>query len=165
MMLKKLLKLIRLFVIAIVWTYCYLLISNTILIYFWNFSTLSPNSWQLLKVFWEKGGIIKTGQDYLLLFSLLMLTPLWFWGFIRLLKLKYFDILFAPIRIYNDRIIRKYGADSKRFVLKNMGRSKLLKDEIDIKSQSKTQVKTDEEVNKIRIAISEKINSAQKAKK
>lgn len=164
-MLKKLLRLIRNLIIGTIWSYLYLLIANTVLIHFWNFSTLSHNSWRLLKIFWERGGTIKTGRDYLLLFCLALLIPLWLWGWRKLVKIRYLNFLLAPIRMYNDRIIRKYGASSKRIVLKNLGRSKKVEEEIDSKAQPQSQVKTDEEVNKIRGAVLEKINSAQNTKK
>lgn len=164
-MLKKLFRSIRNLTIGAIWSYLYLLIANTVLIHFWNFSTLSPNSWRMLKLFWEKGGTIKTGRDYLLLFCLLILIPIWLWGWRRLVKIRYTDFLLAPIRLYNTYIIRKYGASSKRIVLKNLGRSKKIDEEIELKAQPKSQVKTDQEVNKIRGAILEKINSAQSGKK
>lgn len=68
-------------------------------------------------------------------------------------------MLLSPIRLYNNYIIRKYGASSKRILLKNMGRSAKIKDQIEEMSKPNTQIKTDEEVNKIRSAVAEKISS------
>lgn len=164
-MLKKLFRIIRFLTIGAAWSYVYLLISNSILILFWNFNILSPQSWHLLNIFWEKGGIIKTGKDYLLLFLLLLLFPIWFWGYRRLLKTNFINLLLLPFQIYNDKMLKKYGADSKRIILKNLGRTTQTEESIDDRVKPKTPVKTDEEVNKIRSAISEKINLAQDGKK
>lgn len=156
---KLIFKFIRTIFIGILWSYVYLMITNSLLIYFWNFSTLSANSWKSLRVYWESGGSIKVGKDYLLLTILLLLIPLWLWGWRRLFKKNYLEMLLSPIRLYNNYIIRKYGASSKRILLKNMGRSAKIKDQIEEMSKPKTQIKTDEEVNKIRSAVAEKISS------
>lgn len=158
-MLKFIFKFIRTFSIGLIWSYLYLLISNTILIYFWNFNVLSSNSWKLVKSFWERGGTIHTGIDYMLLSLLILLIPLWIWGWKRLCKFSYLNILFWPIQAYNNHIIRKYGGSSSRIILRNMGRSKKITEEIEQMSTPAQQIKTDVEVNKIRNAISEKINS------
>lgn len=142
-----------------------MMISNLILISIWNFNTLSPKSWQLLNIFWEKGGTIKTGKDYLLLFLLLLLLPIWIWGYIKLNKTNFINLLLFPIRLYNEKMIKKYGSDSKRIVLKNLGRTTQCPETIEEKVSPQNPSKTDEEVNKIRSAILEKINSAQNGKK
>lgn len=120
---------------------------------------MSANSWRLLKSFWERGGTIRTGSDYLLLTTLFLLIPFWIWGWKRLNKINYLNILLWPISIYNNHIISKYGASSSRIILKNMGPSKKITEEIELMSAPSNQIKTDVEVNKIRSAISEKINS------
>lgn len=158
-MLKFIYKSLRTLLIGLIWSYVYLLITNSLLIYFWNFSTLSANSWRLLRLYWESGGAIKVGKDYLLLTILLLLIPVWILGWRRLLKKNYLEIFLAPIRIYNDYIIRKYGASSNRILLKNMGRSRKITEQIEEMSKPKSQIRTDEEVNKIRNAVAEKISS------
>lgn len=158
-MLKLIYKTLRNLFIGLIWSYVYLLIANSLLINFWNFSTLSANSWRLLRTYWESGGSIKAGKDYLLLTILLLLIPLWLWGWRRLIKTNYLEILLFPIRYYNSYIIRKYGTSSSRILLKNMGRSKKITEQIEEMSKPKSQAKTDEEVNKIRNAVAEKISS------
>lgn len=158
-MIKLILKITRNLLIGTLWTYVYLLISNVILIYFWNFSTLSAQSWKMIRLFWEGGGTIWAGKDYALLSLLLLLLPVWILGWRKLTKVNYLNILLTPIYIYNDRVIKKYGASSSRILLKNMGISKKVTEIIEQKMQSGNKIKTDEEVNKIRNAISEKINS------
>lgn len=156
---KKIFNIIRALFIGISWTYIYFVIINSLLIIFWNFSIISSSSWKLLNSYWESGGAIKAGKDYLLFTILLLYIPLWIWGWKRLIKVNFLNILLAPIRWYNDYMIRKYGASTNRILLKNMGRSKKIEEEIEELSKPATQVKTDEEVNKIRNAIAEKINS------
>ncbi len=156
---KKILNFIRTILIGTIWSYVYFIIVNSLLIIFWNFSIISSSSWTLLNSYWENGGTIKAGKDYLLLTILLLYIPLWIWGWRRLIKVNFLNLLLAPVRWYNDYVIRKYGASSGRILLKNMGRGKKIEEEIEEMSKQTNQVKTDEEVNKIRNAIAEKINS------
>lgn len=156
---KKIFKIIRTFLIGIVWSYIYFVIINSLLIIFWNFSIISSSSWKLLNSYWESGGAIKAGKDYLLFTILLLYIPLWIWGWRRLTKVNFLNLLLTPIRWYNDYMIRKYGASANRILLKNMGRGKKIEEEIEELSKPSSQVKTDEEVNRIRSAIAEKINS------
>ncbi len=158
-MLKFLLKLIKILFIGTVWSYLYLLIMNAVLIYFWNFSTFSANSWKMLKLFWEAGGTIRTGKDYLLLMTLLLLIPLWLYGWRKMMNIRILELLLAPIRLYNEHIIKKYGDSSPRIILHNMGRTIKAEEQIEQLSKPQTPAKTDAEVNKIRSAVYEKINS------
>lgn len=156
---KLLLKIIRTFTIGLIWSWFYFVIVNYILINFWNFSTISASSWHLLNSYWESGGVIRSGKDYLLITILIFYIPFWLWGWRLLTNISYLTILIIPIQWYNNRIIHKYGASSPRILLKNMGRSKKIEEEIEEMSKPKTQNKTDEEVNKIRNAVADKINS------
>lgn len=156
---KKIFKIIRTFLIGIVWSYIYFVIINSLLIIFWNFSIISSSSWKLLNAYWENGGAIKAGKDYLLITILLLYIPVWLWGWRRLTKVRFLNILLAPICWYNAYVIRKYGASKNRILLKNMGRSKKIEEEIEEMSKPAAKVNTDEEANKIRDAIAEKINS------
>lgn len=156
---KKILKLIKGILVGIIWCYVYFIIINSILIIFWNFNLISASSWQLLGNYWDNGGAIKAGTDYLLVSILILYIPVWLWSWRKLNKISFVSILLAPICWYNSYVIRKYGESSGRILLKNMGHSKKIEDEIEAMSQPSSQIKTDEEVNKIRNAIAEKISS------
>lgn len=69
------------------------------------------------------------------------------------------ELLLAPIRLYNDHIIKKYGDSSSRIILHNMGRTIKAEDQIEQLTKPQNPAKTDVEVNKIRNAVYEKINS------
>ena len=113
---KKILNFIRTILIGTIWSYVYFIIVNSLLIIFWNFSIISSSSWTLLNSYWENGGTIKAGKDYLLLTILLLYIPLWIWGWRRLIKVNFLNLLLAPVRWYNDYVIRKYGASSGRIL-------------------------------------------------
>lgn len=55
---------------------------------------------------------------------LLALIPLWFWGWRFFYRLSFVKILLFPITWYNNRMIRKYGENTPRIILKNMGAAK-----------------------------------------
>ncbi len=129
-------------------------------IYFWNFNIFSNSNWDIVYRYWESGGIIQTWKDYLLLLFLLLYIPLWYIGFRHFKKTNWLQLLFWPLEKYNQYIINKYGEDSQHIVLKNMGTGGIkIEEEIEQKSKPKTKIETDAEVNRIRAAVSEKINS------
>lgn len=158
-MLKFITKSLKTIIIGILWSYIYLYVINAILIYIWNFSTFSANSWKMLNIFWESGGIIKTGKDYLLITTLLLLIPLWLYGWKKMLKINFLHFFLAPINAYNNYKIRKYGDSGSRIILHNMGTTVKTEESIEQMVKPSTPAKTDAEANKIRNAVFEKINS------
>jgi hypothetical protein len=162
-MIKKLLKISRFLIIGIIWSYIYAFLTSYITIYFWKFNILSINSWKIISAYWNNGGIIKTSNDYIFLFTLLIIFVIWLIGLIILRKKSLLGILLAPVFLYNDHIIKKYGEDSKRIILKNMGISK----KTDIKELVEKELnKKAKDIKKERIdvrgSISKKIMSIKK---
>ena len=157
---KKLFKFIKQSISFLVWTYIYLMVSSMLFIYFWNFNILSASNWNLVQRYWESGGIIHTWKDYLLLLFLIGYIPLWYIGWKRFSNLNWIQILLWPITKYNQHVINKYEKDSLHITIKNMGTGGVkIEEEIEIKSKPKTKIETDAEVNRIRAAVSERINS------
>ncbi len=157
---KKILKYIRTTISLGIWTYLYMLISGSLYIFIWNFNIFSADNWNIVYRYWESGGVIHTWKDYLLLLFLIAYIPFWYIGWKYFHKLNFLQILLWPINKYNQHMIEKYGADSNHIVLKYMGTGGIkIEEEIEIKSKPKTKIETDAEVNKIRSAIAEKINS------
>ena len=96
----------------------------------WSFNLFSARSWQIINRFWEAGGVIKTVEDYTFLIMLTSLPIVWLLGWKFFLKQNYLNILLAPINAYNNHIIKKYGHESKRIVLRNVKSSQQMIEEI-----------------------------------
>jgi hypothetical protein len=114
---KKLFKFLKWIITGAVWTYIYL--SGTLILFrsVWGFNYLSQKSWQILSSYWNSGGSISTGKDYLLVLCLIVLIPLWIWGWKKLYKANYVALLLAPLLWYQKR-----EADNS---LKAMSRTKI----------------------------------------
>ena len=157
-MIKKTLKTI---VVGGVWTVLYLFVTRVLFVSIYGFDYLSPYDWHKINVFWTNGGVIKSGRDYLFLFCLLMLVPVWFVLLKRLLCLNYLNLLLSPFLLFNKLSINKYKAQNKRILLKNIGTSVKVEEEIKLKTAT---VKPQErnEADKIRSAVSQKLKNEQK---
>ena len=79
-MIKKIFKFLKALVVGSVWTVIFVYIAENIMIYLWNFDILNTRDWQIINSFWESGGKIKAGKDYIFILMLLALIPLWFCG-------------------------------------------------------------------------------------
>ncbi len=162
-MFKRILKFIKFVLVGSVWSYLYLYASLILTIKIWNFNYLSLKSWRIINSFWNQGGIIKQPGDYGLFAVLLLLIPLWLLGWRYFYKKNFIALLLAPIVWYNKRTIAKYGSNSSRIILKNLGTTakidpkefieKQLKDaKSDIESREKTS-------DSLREMLKEKISS------
>ena len=120
-MFKRILKFIKFVLVGSVWSYLYLYASLILTIKIWNFNYLSLKSWRIINSFWNQGGIIKQPGDYGLFAVLLLLIPLWLLGWRYFYKKNFIALLLAPIVWYNKRTIAKYGSNSSRIILKNLG--------------------------------------------
>lgn len=163
-MIKKLFKILKAAIIGIIWTFVFVYTAQATMISVWNFDILNMRDWQVINTFWESGGKIKTGKDYVFVGMLLALIPLWFWGWRFFCRLSFIKILLFPITWYNNRMIRKYGENTPRIILKNMGvnKNKPNMEEI-IEQRLKASAKPREkETGKIRRSIQEKISAAEK---
>ena len=159
-MIKKCIKTI---IIGGVWTILYLFVTEFLFINIWHFDYLSPRHWHTINTFWQNGGVIKTAGDYLFLLSLLLLFPLWYWGLKFAYKLNYISILLWPFTAYNKILIERYKKSYSRIVLKNIGTSTKVEEEI---KQKTSAIKPQEYNNadKIRDAINQKLLSEQNKK-
>ena len=157
---KKLLKIFSLVLSLIVWTYLYVILFGQILLCFWNFNILSAQSWNIVYQYWESGGIIRTWQDYLLLLCLVLYLPLWYIGWKHFRRISWLQVLLWPLNRYNRYLVDKYGEGAQHITIKNMGTGGIkIEEEIEQKAKPQTKIETGEEVNKIRAAVTEKINS------
>lgn len=120
-MLKKLLKFSKFLLIGIIWTYLFVYISLMFTVAVWNFNYFSLTDWEIINSYWNQGGSIKTAKDYGLFLSLFLFIPLWLLGWKYLYHRNFIAILLLPITSYNNHMIKKYGADTSRIILKNMG--------------------------------------------
>lgn len=159
-MIKKIFKFIRSITIGIIWGYVYLILASAVTIYFWNFNLFSANSWKSVQSFWQHGGVIKEGKDYALLLMLLCLLPLYLYTWKKLCKKNFALVLLTPVIMYNNYITRKYGSESPRIILKNMGRNNHELEELEKRLNPTSNAKPEEEINKIRSAVQDKIKSA-----
>lgn len=117
-------RLLKITLAGVFWTYAYILLSQAGFVHLWHFDYLSSADWQQISYFWQGGGTIRQGKDYLFLFSLLMIAPIWLIGWKIFYKIKYLELLMLPLTLYNSYIMRIYGANSQRTILRNMGTSK-----------------------------------------
>jgi len=156
-MIQKLLKAI---VIGGIWTVLYFLTTRFLFIYFAGWDYLSPIDWQKIEYRWEAGAAIKSVRDYSILFALLMLVPIWFYGYKYLYRLNYINIILWPFNKLNKIMLGRYQSKHKRILLRNIGTSIKIEEEIKLKTAS---IKPEErnEANKIRQAVSKKIKETQ----
>lgn len=157
-MLKSVFRFVRFVIIGILWSYIFIVCANFIIYTLWNFNLLSARSWQTISAFWQSGGVIKTGKDYIFLSTIVALPFIWIWGWRFFCKVSYINILLYPIICYNRRIIRKYGHDSSRIVLKNMKSSQKIIEDIKNELESIKPEKA-KEVQNIRQQINQVISS------
>lgn len=124
---KKLAQYLRLALIMAGWTALYVWIISLIMNYFWHFDIFQKRYWEIIGDFWREGGVIDQPSEYMFLFTLLMIVPVWVWGFKKAKKLSYVKIIFFPVFWYHDYIGRKYAGQPTHIVLKNMGGGKVKK--------------------------------------
>lgn len=157
-MLKKLLKIVRTLLIGALWTYAFLIFSQLLLWHIWRFNLFSTSAWQTIGWFWRGGGVIRTGADYLFLFSLLLLPFIWIIGWHLLTGINYLNLLLTPLQLYNRWIIRRFGHQSRRIVLRNLKSSQQSIEEIKQKLES-IKPETPKEVGSIREEIQKKLET------
>ena len=161
---KKLLKLGKILLVGIIWSYVY--ISSTLFLFksVWSFNYLSRTHWKVIKTYWNEGGKIITGKDYLFVLCLLLLLPLWLWGWKRLSRTNFLAILLSPITWHQKREADKYLKSMSHIKIHNIGVStgedikqdfedKLKKQQAEIESASKTS-------ENIRSTIKDKLNQS-----
>ncbi len=160
-MIRKLFRFFRGLLIGALWTYVYVIVADFVMQLLWNFNFLSARSWQTISRFWESGGVINTGKDFIFLLMLLMVPVLWVWGWRLLLRADYVAVLLWPLAAYNRHIIKKYGQDSKRIILRNIKSSQKIIEEIKDQLDSIKPAKS-KEVGNIRNGVFEKLGEINK---
>lgn len=121
---KKLIKIFRLTAIGVAWTTLYAYVVSLLMRYFWHFEFLNPRYWKIINKFWQNGGIIDTTSEYMFIFTIILIIPLWVLGWKKAIKLDYIKVIFFPVFWYNSYINKKYDQAPSRVVLKNMGSGK-----------------------------------------
>ena len=91
------------------------------MIKFWNFNYFSPQDWEFIGDFWNRGGAIRQPKDYFFIFSLLSIIPLWLMGWRYFYKKDFRATLLAPIIWINNRQLARYKRNEERIVIKNLG--------------------------------------------
>jgi len=162
-MFKKILKFIKFILVGTAWSYLFIYASVLFTIKIWNFNYLSLKSLRIIGSFWNQGGIIKHPGDYWLFAVLLLLIPLWLLGWRYFYKKNFTAFLLTPIIWYNKRTIAKYGSNSSRIILKNLGTTQKIDPKEYIESQLKDAKATIENHEKasdsLREMLKEKISS------
>ena len=118
---KKLLAFLKWAIVGIVWSYIYILATTLLFKSVWGFNYLSRNSWNIISTFWQQGGRIKSGSDYLFILCLLLLIPLWIWGWRKLYKTNFMAVLLIPLTWYQNRSATRYMKSMSRIKLHNIG--------------------------------------------
>lgn len=159
---KKLYKFIRLVVTGTLWSCLFVYAANAFFIFVWNFDLLNAGDWQIVSRFWNSGGKIKTGRDYLFLFSFLLTFCLWIWGWKKAYKINYVALLLAPLEYLSRLGLGSYG-DGPRIVIKNIGTAAEKIDQKEIVKQKLKEVEkeidAEKETSKIRELVADKISS------
>lgn len=164
-MLKKLKKITKFSLVGMIWSYVYIYCTGILMFLLWNFDYLSTNDWQTIGNFWEGGGSIKTGKDYIFMTMLLLIIPFWILGWRYFYKINFVQLLLSPIIWYNKRQIKKYGPTTN-IVLKNMGTNKkgpqlqeMIADRVKLANKQKEPASL-----KIRESVQEKISTTENKK-
>ena len=119
--LKKILAFIKLAIIGVVWSYAYL--CGTVLLFksVWDFNYLSASNWRVISAFWNEGGRIRSGSDYLFVICLLLLIPLWLWGWRKLYKMSWVQLFILPVTWYQKLEAKNYLKSISRIKINNIG--------------------------------------------
>lgn len=147
--LKKLLAFIKWLIVGIIWSYIYIVCTWLFFKSIWGFNYLSYSNWQIITRYWNEGGRIKTGKDYLFILCLAIFIPLWIWGWKKLNKTNIINILFQPFLWLQKRQAEKYMKNMSHIKIHNIGISigdeikqdfenKLKKQQSDITNSPKT---------------------------
>ena len=162
---KKLSHLFKVIIVGAIWSYVLLLGSEWAMMKFWRFDVLDFKSWKIIADWWNGGGKIKTGRDFLFLFSIAASIVIWLWGWRKACRVKFKNVMLAPLEWLNRQMLKKYSQE-ERIVIKNIGLKEEKKSEEDIiKEELKNmgqRLDDRKESAKIREAMAEKINMIKK---
>lgn len=119
--LKKLMAFVKWLIVGVVWSYIYLLGTWFLFKYVWGFNYLSRSSWHVISRYWNEGGRIKTGSDYMFVLCLIMLIPLWLWGWKKLNRTNFVNVILQPFLWVQKRNAEKYMENMSRVKIHNIG--------------------------------------------
>ncbi len=154
-------KIFKALVIGGVWSVLYLFVTRYLFIFLYNFDYQSIEVWKQVSIRWNSGVAIKNTRDYLILFSLLMLIPVWVYGWKYCYRLNYVDLLLWPFRIINKWLLSRYEVSNKRILLKNIGAGVRVEEEIKFKTAAVKPMERND-ADKIRGEVSKKLRDEQK---
>jgi len=154
-------KILKMLIVGGVWTILYLFVTRFLFVKFAGWDYLSPLDWQRIEYRWNSGAAIKSFHDYMVLFVLLMLVPVWFFLCKYWYRMNYINLLLSPFKLVNKIMLRRYASDNKRIILRNIGTGMKVEEEIKLKTAA---IKPQERnvTDKIRSAVSKKIRDEQK---
>ena len=162
---KKFLALIKFSVIGVIWSYIYLCCTLLIFKFFWDFNYLSRNNWRIISTFWNEGGKIRTGSDFAFILCLLLLIPLWIWGWKKLYKANILQLLLNPVFWFQNRKAKTYLSQMSKIKLHNIGASvgaEIKQNfENELKQQQKNIENTPKVAHNIRSQIKNKLTNRQ----
>lgn len=156
---KRLLAFVKFAVIGVIWSYIYLCCTVFLFKSAWDFNYLSRTSWSIISTFWQEGGKIKSGSDYLFIICLLLLIPLWLWGWKKLCRINWVQVIMMPISWNESRKAQKYLKSMSRIKLHNIGASVGAEIKKDFENKLKKQQEDIENSPKASQAIRSQIKS------
>jgi len=161
-MLKKLLKLLKFMIKGIIWSYLYASFASLITVYFWSFNLFSAQNREIIKHYWNSGRTIGDTNDFIFLTALLVLFIFWIIGLFWFVRRNHLKWLLFPVTLYNRYISNKYGKDSPRIILKNLGIIKKLDVEELVEERLAQEPDKKPEKIDIRTEVKKKIESSKK---
>lgn len=152
-------KAFKITLVGIIWSYIFIYCSNVLFSYLWGFNLLSPQSWKKIADYWNQGGAIREGKDYVFLLMIFLLVPFWIIGWKKLYRIDYIRIVISPFTLYNHFVINRCCRNGGRIALKNVGKTKKVKLEI---KERKEAVKPhpEQDADRIRQAVKNKLNKS-----
>lgn len=158
-MFKKLLHLFKFLFVLAFWSGFWLLVMREIMVRVWNFDLISPVSWQMIGVYWNKGGTIKSVYDYMLFITILFTVVVWYVGLKRIYRVNFAKLFLKPFEFFSKKQIQKFESESKHVALKNLvvGEKITLDDLIEEKIKEEGNKQAQKESQSLRENISKKI--------
>jgi hypothetical protein len=117
---KKIGSLLKFFIVGSLWSCGFVAAWRRLLQAFWTFDPFSKTSWRMIAEFWNDGGVISSGKDYLLFAVLLVGTLIWLWGMRFFYRVSYVNLLLSPFKYFDNRNLKKYAEQTSHVVIKNI---------------------------------------------
>lgn len=105
-------------------------IGQIIFLSFWNFDLLNRESYNILKEYWEKGGVFNTFRDCSLGISLLLLPIIWLMWSYKIYKKGFWKSVISIVDKIYRKLTRPQTLDVEHVPLKNIGGKDKTLDEI-----------------------------------